>query len=170
MRLAYIPKHPSFSDPKFQEYANKLVEARGSHGLSPLDRSLLHSPPFAKGFMQFFSAIRFKSTLSPDIMELAMCRVGALNGAAFEWMHHAPLLYKAGVGEQGVETVRIAPLKKIGKDGEGGLTETQWKVMRYVDEMTKDVKVSDETFESVKRVLKDERQLVELSKSSPFSA
>jgi alkylhydroperoxidase family enzyme len=162
MRLPYISDPPEFKDPKFQDFANRLLKSRPGGRLSPLDLALLHSPPFAKGFMQFFTTIRFKSTLPEDIMELAMCRVGTLNGAAFEWMHHAPLLHKAGVSEQGVETVRTAEPFKVGKDGDGGLSENHWKVLKYVDEMTKNVKVKDETFEAVRGIL-DERQVVELS-------
>ena len=92
-----------------------------------------------------------------------MCRVGALNGAAFEWMHHAPLLKKAGLGDEGIETVRTAEAGRKGRDGEGGLSERMWNVMRYVDAMTKEVKVSDEVFEAVKKEMNDERQVVELS-------
>jgi hypothetical protein len=38
-----------------------------------------------------------------------------------------------------------------------------WDVMRYVDAMTKDVRVSDEVFEAVENELDNERQVVELS-------
>jgi alkylhydroperoxidase family enzyme len=112
--------------------------------------------------MQFFTAIRNKSTLPEDVMELAMCRVGALNGAAFEWMHHMPLLKKAGVSDEGIETVRTAMPHLTGNDGEKGLDGRLWSVMNYVDAMTKEIKVSDDVFDGVKRIL-DERQMVELS-------
>jgi alkylhydroperoxidase family enzyme len=162
MRLPYSANPPTFPDPQDQAFLERILKARGKHGLSQLDRSLLHSPTFFKGFMQFFTAIRSKSTLPEDIMELAMCRVGALNGAAFEWMHHMPLLKKAGLSDEGVETVRIAMPHLTGKDGEKGLDGRLWAVMRYVDAMTKDVKVPQEIFDGVKGFL-NERQIVELS-------
>ena len=168
MRLTYVPDPPKFADASVQAFVEKLVKERGSHGLGlgALYRTLLISPTFARGFLQFFTAIRYRSTLPADIMELAMCRVGALNGAAFEWMHHAPLLKKAGVSDEGVETVRTAEAGSVPKvEGEErGLSAKMWKVMRYVDAMTKDVKVSDEVFEAMKNELNDERQVVELSK------
>lgn len=74
-----------------------------------------------------------------------------------------PLLKKAGVSDEGIETVRTAGAGRRGRDGEGGLSGRLWKVMRYVDAMTKEVKVSDEIFEAVRNELKDERQVVELS-------
>jgi len=95
-------------------------------------------------------------------MELAMCRVGALNGAAFEWMHHMPLLKKAGVSDEGIETVRTAMPHLTGAPGEKGLDARLWATMRYVDAMTKDVKVSDEVFEGVRKIL-NPRQVVELT-------
>jgi alkylhydroperoxidase family enzyme len=164
MRLPYTKNPPEFEDPKHQAFIDRLLKSRGSRGLSELDLTLLHSPPLARGFMQFFTAIRGSTILPPDVLELAMCRVGALNGAAFEWMHHAPLLRKAGVGPEGLETVRTAPVGKAGKDGEGGLSSTLWAVLRYVDDMTRSVKVRDDVFEGVKRLFND-RQMVELSKS-----
>jgi len=163
MRLSYVPEVPTSENPKYQAFIGRLLKSRGKAGLSPLDRSLLHSPALARGFLQFFTAIRGSSSLSPDVMELAMCRVGALNGAAFEWMHHAPLLRDSGVSEEGVETVRTAPLEKVGADGEGGLSTKLWIVLKYVDEMTKRVKVRDETFEAVRRVLHSDRQVVDLT-------
>ncbi|KAF2418901.1 4-carboxymuconolactone decarboxylase family protein [Tothia fuscella] len=162
MRLPYTANPPTFNDLTDQAFLERILKARGKHGLSPLDLSLLHSPTFFKGFMQFFTSIRTKSTLPEDIMELAMCRVGALNGAAFEWMHHMPLLKKAGVSEEGIETVRTVMPNYVGTNGEKGLSKRLWTVMRYVDAMTKDVKVSDEVFEGVRAML-DERQMVELT-------
>jgi alkylhydroperoxidase family enzyme len=136
-------------------------------GVYPLYGTLLISPPFAAGFMEFFLAIRDKSTLPDDIKELAMCRVGALNGAAFEWMHHMPLLKQAGLSVEGIETVRTSKPGASGAEGEEGLSARLWAVMRYIDTMTKEVQVSDEVFLALKDQLGDERQILELSTYYP---
>lgn len=86
MRLKYTDDPPKMANPADQAWVEKLVKQRGKLGLGPLYRSLLISPNFARGFLQFFGAIRYQSSLPADVMELAMCRVGALNGAAFEWV------------------------------------------------------------------------------------
>jgi hypothetical protein len=81
-----------------------------------------------------------------------------------------PLLLKAGVSQEGIETVRTVMAgyipsnlgKEIG-EGEKGLSWRLWKVLRVVDCMTKEIKVPDEVFEAVRAIL-DERQIVELGK------
>jgi hypothetical protein len=77
MRLPYAGNPPKFENKDHQAFVDRIVKARGSHGLSPLDLALLHSPPFFKGFMQFFTKIRQESTLPPDIMELAVRKIKA---------------------------------------------------------------------------------------------
>jgi len=169
MRLPYIPTEPAFSNASDQAFVQRLLKSRGKAGLSYLDRTLLHSPPLARGFLQFFTAVRGKTTLPADVMELAMCRVAALNGAAYEWMHHAPLLKTAGLSDEAVETVRSAKAGAQGGEGQGDLSPRLWKVLRYTDAMTKQVHVPDEIFEAVKGEL-DERQVVELSECLPTAA
>ncbi|KAF2097328.1 4-carboxymuconolactone decarboxylase family protein [Rhizodiscina lignyota] len=162
MRLPYIPSQPTFENASDQAFLKRLLKARGANGLSYLDRALLYSPPQARGFLQFFTAVRGKSTLPADAMELGMCRVAALNGAAYEWMHHGPLLKAAGLSDEAVETVRSAPAGTQGSEGQGGLSLRLWKMLRYTDAMTKQVHVPDEIFEGVKSVLND-RQVTELT-------
>jgi alkylhydroperoxidase family enzyme len=156
MRLQYVTNPPKFSNPHEQAIADRIMSHSTNTGVYPLVGTLLISPNFAEGFLEFFSAIRNKSTLPEDVKELAMCRVGALNGAAFEWMHHMPLLKKAGLSDEGIETVRTSKPGASGADGEGGL-------------MTTEIHVSDETFAALKDEFREERQIVELSTvPSPF--
>lgn len=164
MRLTYTDDPPKFSDPSDQDWIDKLVEDRRAHNLplGALYRTILHSPTFTCPFHDFFGAIRYKSSVPEDMRELAMCRVGALNKAAYEWAHHEPLMRKAGVSEEGSETVRTAERGKVGRDGEGGLNGRLWAVMRYCDAVT-DMVVDDGIFESVREVLGGEREVVELS-------
>ncbi|KAJ4323714.1 hypothetical protein N0V84_004189 [Fusarium piperis] len=163
MRLKYTPDPPTFSDPSEQAFLQKLVAQAGRRGLGPLFRTLLISPPFARGFLSFFTALRSQSTLPADVVELAMSRVGVLTGAAVEWNAHAPLLKKAGVTDEGVETVRTAAPGRKGSDGEGGLSARLWDLMRYVDAVTKDVNVSDEVFEAMRKHLDNDRQVFEFT-------
>jgi alkylhydroperoxidase family enzyme len=161
MRLRYVKDPQEVSDNEIKALLTRLNSSGDKGQVGPLYQTLAHSPTIFAGFLKFFGAIRYESTLPLDIMELAMCRVGALNGAAFEWMHHAPLLEEAGVSEEGVETVRTAMAGYVGKEGEKGLSAKHWAVLRFVDCMTRDIKVPDEVFDAVRRIL-SEQQIVEL--------
>lgn len=47
-------------------------------------------------------------------------------------------------------------------DGEGGLTEKQWAVVKYTDAMTRDVRVGDDVFKEL-RGLFGEQEVVEIT-------
>lgn len=88
-----------------------------------------------------------------------------LNGAAYEWEHHAPLLEEAGVGKRGVGSVRGVGVGGWGEgDGEEGwgLDERQVAVVRYTDAMTVGCWVADEVFAGVERLF-GEREVVEIT-------
>ena len=90
-RLPYVPL--DIAEPKEVVDA---VRARRGGTLLNLDRILLHSPPVAMGWNHLLGAVRRDLTLSPKLRELAMCVVAVLNGAEYEWGHHAPLFVEAG--------------------------------------------------------------------------
>ena len=72
-----------------------------------LDRMLLHSIPIAEGWNHFVGEIRNNLALDPKLRELAMCGVAVLNGAEYEFFHHAPPFRKAGGTEEQVEALRL---------------------------------------------------------------
>lgn len=129
-----------------------------------------HSPPVTLGWNHFLSAIRTQTTsIPPDLRELAICRVAIVNRAWYEWMHHAPLASAAGVSPAGMEACKdSSPL--VLEDGipEGsGLTETQWVVLCYADEMTRNVEVREGTAGRVRGTF-GERGTVEVTATVSF--
>lgn len=134
--------------------AERIRQRRGGR-LTPLDEMLLHSPPFADGWNSLLGAIRGRSTLPPEIMELAVLRVAELNGAEYEWTAHEPVARQAGMTSEQLAAVRA------GGDADV-LDERQRVVIAYTDAMTRDIAVPDELFERV-RTHFNERQLVELT-------
>ncbi|KAG7095219.1 hypothetical protein E1B28_005994 [Marasmius oreades] len=77
-----------FPAPNTSPIADRIRERRGARGLTPLDGALLHVPPVADGWNSLLGAIRTQGKLSDDVRELMILRVAAINGAAFEWIHH----------------------------------------------------------------------------------
>jgi hypothetical protein len=57
---------------------------------------LLHSVPLCEGWDFFFGKVRGGLSLSPRIKELIMCVVAILNGANYQYEHHAPLYVAEG--------------------------------------------------------------------------
>lgn len=189
MRLPYFTPPASCTPPSSASDAALIarIEARrGPGGLLPLDRALLLSPPIASGWNALLSAVRTETGLAPADRELAICRVACLNGAAFEWAHHAPLLrdalLAAGVvgGAAGAERCIAALKAATPKRGvavgltTGGvwdseavrdapLRERADAIVAYTDYMTREVTVPQDVFDEVRRVLSSDAIMVELT-------
>ena len=178
MRLPYVPLNPppSSDSPASAAYA-QLSARRSPNSLLQLDLTLLHSPPVASGWSSFLGSIRNQTTLSADIRELCICRVAVLNGADYEWEHHIPTLQEAGVGERAVAEIKnrkawrgwigedvdaVAEEGDTQRDDCGGLNELQRAVLAYTDAMTIGVKVSDDIFAPLKKLM-DDRHVVEIT-------
>lgn len=160
MRLPYVPNPPPTSTPEEAAIVKRVQERRAPRPLQPLDLALLHSPPVADGWNSFLGAVRTKTIIADDVRELAISRVAVVNEAWYEWGHHAPLAVKAGVAEAALEGVKAPGAVTLAKRPEG-LTEKQWASVVIADEMTRSVKVSDETFDAVKALF-GERETVEI--------
>lgn len=160
MRLPYVPNPPPTSTPEEAAIVKRVQERRAPRPLQPLDLALLHSPPVADGWNSFLGAVRTKTIIADDVRELAISRVAVVNEAWYEWGHHAPLAVKAGVAEAAMEGVKVSGPLTLAQRPEG-LTEKQWASVVIADEMTRSVKVSDETFDAVKALF-GERETVEI--------
>jgi len=134
------------------------LRARRGGALLDLDRMLLHSPHFARGWNAFLGEVRGGLSLDPKLRELAMCVVAVLNGAQYEFVHHAPEFLKAGGTAAQVDAMRnpqAAAHDAALFDG------CERAAIALTIEMTRNVTVEDETFEAV-RALLPEQQTVEL--------
>ncbi|KKA28808.1 hypothetical protein TD95_002872 [Thielaviopsis punctulata] len=159
MRIPYCD--PVSDNPEDAEIIKRIAERRHPRPLQPLDLALLHCPAFADGWNHFLGAVRTKTSLPDDLRELAISRVAVCNRAWYEWMHHAPLAVKGGVSEEAMEVVKIEkPLNEVPKSEL--LSEKQWAVLVYTDEMTRNVQVTDETFDKLKALFSD-REVVEIT-------
>jgi len=60
------------------------------------------------------------------------------------------------------EDLAVLAEKEPKREEGSGISEKMWLVVRFSDAMTRDVRVGDELFEEVRKVL-DEREVVELT-------
>ena len=153
-RLPYVPR--DLAEPR--EIVDAIRARRGGT-LIALDRMLLHSPPVAMGWNHLLGAVRRDMTLSPRLRELAMCVVAVLNGAEYEWTHHAPLFVEHGGTEEQLEALRD-PITALIEEGRFDAAERAAIALSI--EMTRGVKVSDATFAAARASLPDDRQTFEL--------
>jgi alkylhydroperoxidase family enzyme len=135
------------------------IRARRGGRLLNLDRMLLHSPAFSRGWNSFLGAVRTELSLSPKLRELAICVVAVLNGAEYEFHHHLPEFIKAGGT---VAQAKALQDLAAAADEAGPFDAAEQAVIQLTLEMTRNVEVDDSTFEKVKSTLPDEQQVVEL--------
>ncbi len=133
------------------------VRARRGGALLELDRMLLHSPELALGWNGYLGAVRGQLKLAPRLRELAMCVVAVLNGADYEFHHHAPEFLKAGGTAAQLEALRDPA--RAGGDATL-FDDTERAALAVAVEMTRAVRVPDATFAALAGRL-DERELVE---------
>ena len=148
---------PYLTDDQAQpkELVQTIQSRRPGGKLLNLDRVLLHSPNFAKGWNTMFAAIRNQLKLPGNLREIAIMAIAVLNKADYEWIQHEPEFLKAGGTKEqlaAIKTLKADP--KLFKPEE--LTAFQLTV-----EMTRDVKPKQATVDKVRKLLPDE-QVVEL--------
>lgn len=153
-RIPYQPE--DLAEPA--DVVSAVRERRGG-GLLNLDRMLLHSPAFADGWNHLLGTVRGGLALPGRWRELAICVVAVINRADYEFIHHVPELKKAGGSD--------AQIKALGRPeaaaADAALFDARERaVIRLALEMTRDVAVSDATFEAAVAALDSHRQVVEL--------
>lgn len=134
------------------------IRARRGGRLLNLDRMLLHSPGFAAGWNAHLRAVRGELEVDPRLREMAICAVAALNGAAYEFLHHAPEFERHGGSVAQIDALRD-PIAAAADPAH--FDDIDRAVLRLTIGMTRSVEVDDAVFAAVHSVLGD-RQTVEL--------
>ena len=150
-RVGLVNKEQAASE--IREMFQKMEE-NGSRVLNVF-KVMAHCPQIGYYFLRLGNSILFKGTVPPALRELAILRVGHINQAKYEWTHHVPIALRAGVGEEQISAL---------PDWENSTTfsEQERAVLQYTDEVTKNIRVKDDTFAAVRRFLDDEG-IVELT-------
>src|SRR4029079_16687323 len=108
-----------------------------------LYRMLLHSPPFARGWLGLFTAVRQQGRLDACCRELAILRIAVLNDAHYEFAQHVPHARKAGITDAQMDALKTDPASPL-------FDERERAVLAYADAMTRDVEVPDAVFERIR--------------------
>ncbi|MDO8531539.1 MAG: carboxymuconolactone decarboxylase family protein [Dehalococcoidia bacterium] len=152
-RVPYV--QTAQAHPEVKELFTK-IEANGARILN-LYRVAAHSPFVVSHFVRLGGALLTRADLPPKLRELAILRVAKLSRSAYEWTQHVPIAREAGVTE--------AQIKAMGRwRSASAFTDEERAVLRYTDEVARNVQVSDETFGALRTYL-DDRRIVELTLS-----
>lgn len=130
------------------------IEKNGGRVLN-LFKIMARCPQIGRRFLQLGNAILFKGILPPHLRELAILRVGLINKANYEWTQHVPIALRAGVRQAQIEA-----LPDWRKSTE--FSDMEKAVLVYTDEETMNIRVSDETFNDVRKYFSEEA-VVELT-------
>ncbi|MEN9771386.1 MAG: hypothetical protein RJA58_29 [Pseudomonadota bacterium] len=130
---------------------------RGGH-LINLDRMLLNSVPYARGWNAFLGEVRRNLSLSAKLREIAMCGVAVLNGAEYEFFHHAPELIAAGGTQEQVDALRT--IDDIAADL-SMFSPVERDAILLTIQMTRDIQVSEHLMKRLNDAL-GSTQVVEL--------
>ena len=152
-RIAYTPA--DLDEPA--DLVDAIRLRRGGQLLN-LDRMLLHSPAFARGWNGFLGAVRTELDLDPLLRELAICAVALLNHAQYEFAHHAPEFLAAGGS-----AMQLAALADIpaAVDDSALFSPAQRVTLAMAYEMTRRVKVNEAYFAAARAAMPPQ-QVVEL--------
>lgn len=152
-RIPYLPE--DLATPA--ELVDRIRRRRGGR-LLELDRLLLYSPAFAEGWNHMLGNVRTRLAVPIRLRELAMCVVAVLNGAEYEFAHHAPIFRESGGSAAQVDALRD-PARALASTELFDATERA--TIALAIEMTRDVRVSDASFDALRNLLPD-AQIVEL--------
>jgi 4-carboxymuconolactone decarboxylase len=124
--------------PLFDEIVASRGGVRGPYGM------LLHSPQLASRVAATGAYVRFDSDFLPNALkEVAILATAREIESQYEFTAHARLAREAGVSEDTISAIAqgTAPL---------GLSGDEETVARYVQELLRDHKITDATFNAVK--------------------
>lgn len=111
------------------------------------------------GWNALLGAVRTETSLTVDVLEIAICRVMLVAGAWHEWNNHVPKLLGAdGFTEQKLETVKKPLLQE-----QGPLDDRQWAALLYAEHMSRAVTVPDCVFKKLGDAGFDAKEIVELT-------
>jgi alkylhydroperoxidase family enzyme len=141
------------------DLVSAIKSRRAGGKLLNLDRMLLHSPNFAKGWNGMFGAIRNQLSLPGKLRELAIMQIGVLNKADYEWAQHEGEFLKAGGTREQLNALRNGAA--TGSADPKLFGDAERMTLQLTREMTQQINVSPATMKQARSLLPD-AQVVEL--------
>jgi len=150
-RLPYVEKDAAAPDQ--EKILAQVTQKSGK--IANIWKLWAHSPLTLETFMPFYKALMMKGSLECKLRELAYVKTSLINDCVYCAGPHKVVGMKFGVTEQQLNEIdhyesssAFSPVEKL--------------VLRYAEELTKNVKTSDELMKELRKHL-NEAQIVELN-------
>jgi AhpD family alkylhydroperoxidase len=150
-RVPYVDDH---TNPELKPVADRIRAQRGGKVLN-LYRVLLNNPKLADAWLQLFTVIRQQCDLPARYRELVIMAIAVINGAEYEYRHHAPIALKAGLTQAQLDALPRWRQSSV-------FDAVDRAVLAYAECMTREIQVPDAVFEAVAQHFKP-RETVELT-------
>ena len=111
---------------------------------SPLNvvKMMANAPASFLGFQELAAGVLYKSQFDPRKREIAVCRIGHVTRANYEWTHHVRVARRLGITEEEIAIIGSEnPVTSL--DEEGNL------LCRVADEISLKVRLSDEALAQI---------------------
>jgi len=118
-------------------------------------RMMAHAETNFRALVRLGGDILGRQQLRPKLRELAILRVANLSQARYEWVQHVPIAKAAGATVE-----QVAALER-GDATAACFDAREQLVLRFTDELLRNVRVSDATFAAIGKELPP-REIVEL--------
>ncbi|KUI27092.1 carboxymuconolactone decarboxylase [Mycobacterium sp. IS-1742] len=111
--------------------------------------TLVRHPKLTRAYMEFNAYLLRDSTLSARAREVALMRVVLARQCDYLWDHHVPLAQRAGLTLEEIDAIRAGDMAD----------EVDQLVVRAVDELERDHRVSDDTWAALGRHFDDRERM-----------
>lgn len=150
-RVSLVQKNQA--SPEVDELFQR-IEDNGAKVIN-LYKAMANSPHVTRNLIKLGNSLISKTNLSPKLRELTIMRIAKLCDCEYEWAQHTPVALDSGVSQTQLDVI------ESWKESDD-FTDEERAVLQYVDEVTRNVKVADKTFKTLRQHL-SERNIVELT-------
>lgn len=116
---------------------------------------MAHAETCFRPWIRLGSSVLGRQKLSGKLRELAILRVAKLSGAPYEWVQHVPIALREGASQAQVDAL------ERGDASADCFDDLERLVLRFTDEVVRDVGASRATHDALARLLSPQ-ELVEL--------
>lgn len=138
---------------------DSFVKSRGNEP-GHIHRIVANASNLLRRFVALADELRNGTQLDPKLRELALMTVGRLTGAEYEFVHHWNISLRVGVRREQLEQLADYAASPVFNNEERA-------AMRYAEEATRNVRVSETTFDALRSFL-DNQRIMELVMNVAF--